>query len=1034
MMGLLLYLIFSLSGTGVNGISATIDAGTPPPAAQAPASNPTALVPVLPVQNRQSQKGGASNSTPKSLWEVLLTTHHSITSSSSIAPPSNRPDVYLPDSPKSLATIAPEPPHKPNFFDRIGGVFHHLEKATNSSFKVHGSETLSFQASNVSGSQSSYLNNNYFGAGSGDFYHQTDVTVQGRIAGLFNFQTHYTDSPFSNPNDNRFSINYNRGGLKFDAGDINGSISGNSLMSFNRYLNGIQLSYAINPMLQFTTLYSATKAQTVSIQIPGNNTAGPYYVYAGQIVDGSAHVRVDNQDMVEGKDYTIDPYTGELNFLNRIVAEGSTIALSFETYGYNQSSGTISGDRLVYGNPNGLRLGFTYLAQTTGQSNQAATKTEQFYGNTNPQTPYELLYPIQLRSETVNGKTVMVPVYPVTVTVNGVPQVYGVDYTIDPVLNNRIYFNRPLAGTDLIKVTYIPAVSTSEPGNRSVMGFDTTMPLGKLGHLTAEFANSSVNVSGQNVNDRAWQILGDTSFMNKRLHRTWNLHDIGANYTSIETPGFQQSESGFNTNLDYQASRALRLNMAWDTDKRPNYSFGNTSPLGQATSNNNFQEFNLGANWTLGKGILSLTHSSMNTNYGQGTNSGYVNDNLSFNYTFLKSLNMVLGFSRQISSAITIIPSSSSSSSGSSSSTLSQISTNSTTGNLGLRWQANPRFTLSTNVLESKVATTGSNSTTASNIQFNSQILPMRYVKLNVSYSLSDSGSNSPALTTSVGNPFYSNLTPGTSTPISSGTSSSLPPTNGFLSSPALGSGGTYTNAGSFGSYSGGFTSGLYNGYGVSSFGGNSRSLSFDMTVTPSNHLGFEMVWSNAMSEGGNLFNSNSNSLGFMVNYSPSDRLAFNGNYTLQNVNYIGSVGGTTTNLLFVSVRTKPFLRLTASLGYQLMNTSNTLSLSSVSGSAPASSTSSASNLGTNLSSFMMRLESPVFYGSSLFYELDQSITGGYLAGTESTQQVGISFGLGQNISLSLGVRDQQQVNANPSVSGYSYHVTSLDATLNSHF
>lgn len=1024
MMGLLLYLVFSLSGTGANGIPAAPDAVVPPaPQATAGAPKPT-LAPVLPAQNGQSEKSDAANSTPKSLWEVLLTTHHSITSSSSIAPPSNSPAVYLPDSPKSLAAIAPEPPHKPTFFDRIGSVFQHLEKATDSSFKVHGSETLSFQASNISGSQSSYLNNNYFGAGSGDFYHQTDVTVQGRIAGLFNFQTHYTDSPFSNPNDNRFSINYNRGGLKFDAGSINGSISGNSLMSFNRYLNGIQLSYAINPMLQFTTLYSATKAQPVSIQIPGNNTAGPYYVYAGQIVDGSAHVRVDNQDMVEGKDFTLDPYTGELNFLNRIVAEGSTIAVSFETYGYNQSAGTITGDRLVYGKPNGMRLGITYLAQTTGQSNQLATKTEQFYGNTNPQTPYELSYPIQLRSETVNGKTIMVPVYPVTVTVNGVPQVYNVDYTIDPVLNNRIYFNRPLAGTDLIKVIYIPAVTTSEPGNSTVMGFDTTMPMGKLGHLTAEFANSSVNVSGQNVSDRAWQILGDTSFLNKRLHWTWNLHDIGANYTSIETPGFQQSESGFTTNLDYQASRALRLNMAWDTDTRPNYTFGTTSSVGQVTSNNSFQEFNLGANWTLGKGILSLTHSSMNTDYGQGTNSGYVNDNLSFNYTFLKSLNMVLGFSRQVSSAVTSIPSSTSSSS-----TLSQITTDSATGNLGLRWQANPRFTLSTNIMESKVATTGSSATTASNIQFNSQILPMRYVKLNVSYSMSDSGATSSALTTSEGNPFYSNLTPGSSIP------TAPTATNSFLNSPTLGSGGTYTNAGSFGSYSGAFNSGLYNGYGVSSFGGNSRSLSMDMTVTPSTHLGFEMVWSNAMSEGGNLFNSTSNSLGFMMNYSPSDRLAFNGNYTLQNVNYIGSIGGTTTNLLFLSVRTKPFLRLTASLGYQLMNTSNTLSLSSVSGSTPtSSSTSSASNLGTNLSSFMLRFEYPVFYGSSLFYELDQSITGGYLAGTENTQQIGISFGLGQNISLSLGVRDQQQINADPSVSGYSYHVTSLDATLNSHF
>src|SRR5581483_747138 len=105
-------------------------------------------------------------------------------------------------------------------------------------------------------------------------------------------------------------------------------------------LRGMQITSQWAPQFKSTLLYSQTKAETRTITIPGNNSSGPYYVYAGQIVEGSDQVRVDNRAMVRGKDYTLDTFTGELNFLSNpgngnpsgsVIRASQTIAITFET-------------------------------------------------------------------------------------------------------------------------------------------------------------------------------------------------------------------------------------------------------------------------------------------------------------------------------------------------------------------------------------------------------------------------------------------------------------------------------------------------------------------------------------------------------------------------------------------------------------------------------------------------------------------------------------------------------------------------------
>src|SRR5207302_4652882 len=162
-----------------------------------------------------------------------------------------------------------------------------------------------------------YGNDNYYGrrVGSlGGAYDQTDLTIQGKLGGIINFETRYSNNLYGNPNDNRLSLNYASKAFKIDAGDITGTIQGNSLMDFTRTLQGIQVSANVLRGVKLTTLLSQTKALTRTQTLQGNNGRGPYYIYAVHIVDGSEHVRVNNRDQIKGEDYTLDPYTGELKF------------------------------------------------------------------------------------------------------------------------------------------------------------------------------------------------------------------------------------------------------------------------------------------------------------------------------------------------------------------------------------------------------------------------------------------------------------------------------------------------------------------------------------------------------------------------------------------------------------------------------------------------------------------------------------------------------------------------------------------------
>lgn len=910
-------------------------------------------------------------------------------------------------------------------FDGVRRTFADMGRWLHSDIKVSGTKVMGFHMEHVSGSAETYANDQYFGQkGFAGAYDQTDLTIQGKVAGVINFETRMSNGLAATPYDNRLSLNYASRDFKLDAGDITGSITGNSLIDFSRTLKGIEFTSTVTRGTRLTGLYSQTKAQTRTIVINGAESSGPYYVYAGQIVDGSEHVRVNNKEMVKGQDYTLDPYTGELRFSpGTIIHYQDVIAVSFETYGYNQSAGTLMGWRTDVDLVKGSKLGLTYLAQTgTKGPSTTATKTDQFYGYGDPATPYQLQYLVEM--VVVRDKTGAIvsatPKYPVTATVGGQPQVYGQDFVVDAALPDRVFFKYPIPSTQIVKITYVPQIQNGSPGDRSVMGLDTYFSLGKTGQVVAEMASSRLDLPGSTARGSAWQVRGDTRFLKDRLHWNWSLRNISPDFTAIESPGFNRSEKGYTTGLEYAASRTLKLTATFNRSRRPSYDYssivsGGSTGLATTKGEDVYSQMNLGANWQLGRGgQLGFTHNTMSTNFSSGGSANYIADSLAFAYAF-RSLRMDLSIGRNTSRTIAVTGSAAAGgSSGSGQPVLTTFDTNSLTQRLNLSWRAGAWLTLNSALGNSSSRSNGQSSN-AQDLSLTAIVTPMRSMTLTLGYQLQNSGSVSSILN-GVGG-------------------------GGLLNPGSFYGGGVNGNLGGFGNYSGGIYNPVYNGYSATDFSSRARTVSAQLNWQPARALSMDLTWSSGFTEGAMQFNSRRQDLGLNATYSPNSRLSVATSLTTQRMDYLGNQGGTSTNMAFITVQSKPLGRLTMNVGLQVMTTNSSVSLASSSTAGTpnpfgTSGTSSISTLGaTNMLAYNLRLEYPVFRGNNLFLQLDNADTTGYLASTRRTLMLGFDFPLTPTASFEIGWRNQQNVSKGTgSFSNYSYNVNSLDADINMHF
>ncbi|MES1227608.1 MAG: hypothetical protein ABUL72_02995, partial [Armatimonadota bacterium] len=305
---------------------------------------------------------------------------------------------------------------------------------------------------------------------------------------------------------------------------------------------GISAGYR-TPRLRIKALRTESKGEPRSITLQGNNTRGPYYLQSNQIVRGSEHIAVDGVEQKFGEDYSIDYTLGAIVFENgtsgvsRIIAPTSTIVASYESFGFSGSSGTIEGAGISYEIPKAGRIGFSAIRQLTGSSSRDSSRLESFQGFGPATTPYTLDFTPS-------------PGAPITIRIDGILQVDGVDFHFDLSNPSVFYINRFVPSTSTVDVVYIPTAVSNAQGDRQVWSVDYSGRIGdrttfSLAQATGSLTNTTVPRSGV---ARSAEMGYD--FGKGRVQAA--VRAIDDDFVSVQSAGFNRNENAFDLNAEYK--------------------------------------------------------------------------------------------------------------------------------------------------------------------------------------------------------------------------------------------------------------------------------------------------------------------------------------------------------------------------------------------------------------------------------------------------------------------------------------------------
>lgn len=407
-----------------------------------------------------------------------------------------------------------------------------------------GSRRLRYQVNTVDGDSEAFNISTSYGLGAKRWVDVGSVSLQGqRVLGVFNFNATIQDSRFRDPQEQKFSLDYKTGPLTLNLGDIQGRLlNTNQFATFNKSLRGGSLSYSKGG-LDARFLQTEVRGEARTISIAGANTSGPYYLQSSQIIRGSESIQVDGIQQEFGRDYTIDYDLGAISFVNRATAEGkvipptSVIVATYETLGISGIRGRLMGGSAGYTIGNLGRLSATYLTQKSGGDNRLSTRLETFQGFGAPGTPYVLQFTPLLGS-------------PITIRIDGALQVEGVDFNLDPGNRAIFYFTRFVPSTSTIDVLYTPNPTTTVNGDREVVGLDYSLPLGRGGSVSVDWArgrltNTPTPSSGDAKGIELRYAAGRGSVYSA-------LRDVPSSFVGIESIGFNRAEKSGDLRVEYR--------------------------------------------------------------------------------------------------------------------------------------------------------------------------------------------------------------------------------------------------------------------------------------------------------------------------------------------------------------------------------------------------------------------------------------------------------------------------------------------------
>ncbi|MCW5942902.1 MAG: hypothetical protein KIS66_11765 [Fimbriimonadaceae bacterium] len=407
--------------------------------------------------------------------------------------------------------------------------------------EVSGYRTFGLHSHQVDGDVESFNSLNYSGQGGRRYTDIGNVNIVGRkVLDVLNFNLFLTDSRFRDPQARNVSLDYVRGPLEINAGDIRGRLTNsNRFTPFAKTLQGVQAGFR-RGRVELRAVRSEAKGSPRTVSLQGNNSAGPYYLQTSQVIAGSESVEVDGVAQVLGSDYTISYEIGAITFVGKIVAPTSTIVVTFEAFGFNAPRGTVQGFGGTYDFGRAGRLGVTLLSQKTAGAGALSTRSELFQGFGAPSTPYVLEF------EPLPGR-------PIAIRVDGVLQLLGVDYTFSPDNPAVFFFTRFVPSTSTIEVVYTPKPTTTVDGDREVLGLDYRLPLGTRGQNGTITLTQARGRLKSDVNPLSGTARGiDLDYRAKQWSLRTSLRDVPEGFVSVESRTFNRNEKAWDTQLQYQ--------------------------------------------------------------------------------------------------------------------------------------------------------------------------------------------------------------------------------------------------------------------------------------------------------------------------------------------------------------------------------------------------------------------------------------------------------------------------------------------------
>jgi hypothetical protein len=972
------------------------------------------------------------------------------------------------------------PPEKPEdrqaWFDRwLGGI------------QVVGQKTLNYRWLDVSGSDAA---RRAFQNTSPNYGSLTHLSVIGHFLDNFEVNMTLTDGKYG-ADPQQMALKYHNGGTRITAGDVAASLTGNALIPFNRTLRAIMVEQQLNKRTSITGLVSETRAVTRRVDVVGNNTVGPYYLNAFPIVVDSVRVRVDEQD-VPRENFMVDAYAGTVTFKpGFIVPQTSTIHVSFEARTEGAAMGTLWGLRANHALGQRGSIGATLLLAGAGNSPNASAdgeRTDDWYeGHADSNGPYQLRYgPVIRGSEQVyvggvlqqanhdyyiqydrgviqftrillSTEHLRVVYRPVldgqlqdTITGEGIagpyrlsrspiilnsetvvrvdrlnqsaPLVRDVDYRLDAATGVISLLRASLATDEAIVVLYRPQQTTAPTSANRIIGFDGNLALGRNSRLSAQFAQSSadggVSGTGMTVEARTGFLPAKFNGGNPRLRlgATWKRIDPG--FTGIDSVSFLRNERGLGLDGEFLVNSYTRLFSKWERSRRP---LGFGAVQGSDTLYDTTQSL---SGFTIARPKWpELTYSRTRLEAeSSGSNSAQGSDAVQLRYALG---HMTLGAeyldnsSRGAFNAVGLVAA------GTSDAGL----TTSQTTKFFASYAPGQRLSLAATVANSDIANNGE-STRAKNVDLNATFRPARPFQVTADYQVSDSGGalTGPLTGTS------SSLAGSTGIDLGVRGLSVLPESGGIsIGSPSATLGGLPAGFGTAGGVSASAL-GSYGGFGSSYYGGNTTRGRLGFAYTPTSRMSLNVSLDRTNSE---LYgDTNGYAFGFM--FAPGERLSFNGTLSRQRAGFVNpdqpavTASSMTSDLLFLSLRARPYGKLMLNLEFQEMHANNTSGLASgLAGTGSSLLTSTA--FANDIRSMTGRVSYPIGTGRTAFLELRNARYGGSeLAARQNSLAAGVEFSLNRILAVTLGAelhdyRDAQRPDSN-------YRARLLNANLAARF